>query len=388
MQVPSNMIAGKIAYPGTYICAAMALWGIISGLMATVHNFAQILCARFFLGFVEAIFFPGALFFLSMFYNRTQFALRTAILYSGSQIGNAFGGLFAIAILQLDGTHGLEGWRWLFIVEGVLTVGLALIFGFILPNTNKKILTLSELECEYIQWNFEKDLGQKDNSDEITAFQGLKLALRDPKTWLMMALLTLTYVCGTVVNFFPSVVKTLGFNRNITLGLTAPPFILCVVCMLINGFHSDKKQERFWHIVGPLGITVIAFIIAVSTLNTGARYTAMMLMPASFYSAAIVILSWITSSLNQPKAKRAAAIALINAVSNTPNIWSSYLYFGAPRYLVAFMVLLVAAALAIGVAAATRIYLARQNKKLDVGQDTGRSGPTNAQIVAGFRYTL
>lgn len=328
------------------------------------------------------------MFFLSLFYNRQQFALRTAILYSGSQIGNAFGGLFAIAILELDGAHGLAGWRWLFLVEGVLTVGLAIIFAFILPNSNKKILTLSEIECEYVQWNFEKDLGQQDNSDEVTAFQGLMLALKDPKTWLMMALLTLTYVCGTVVNFFPSVVRTLGFNRNTTLGLTAPPFMLCVLCMLINGFHSDKKQERFLHIAGPLGITVVAFVIAVSTLNTGARYTAMMLMPASFYSAAIVILSWITSSLNQPKPKRAAAIALINAVSNTPNIWSSYLYFGSPRYLVAFLVLLAAAALAIAVAVTTRIYLARQNKKLDAGQNTGRSGPTTAQIASGFRYTL
>ena len=58
------------------------------------------------------IFFPGALYFLSTFYNRKQMALRSAILYSGSQAGNAFGGLFAIAILNLDGVHGLEGWRW------------------------------------------------------------------------------------------------------------------------------------------------------------------------------------------------------------------------------------------------------------------------------------
>ncbi|KAK5097542.1 hypothetical protein LTS08_006956 [Lithohypha guttulata] len=206
--------------------------------------------------------------------------------------------------------HSLSAWH--FIVEGVLTIGLALIFAFILPNSN--------LECEYIQWNFERDLGQQDNSDEQTAWQGLVLAIQDPKTWLMMALLTSTYICRTVINFFPSVVSTLGFNRNTTYGLTAPPFMLCVLCMLINGFHSDKRQERYWHIVAPLSVTVLAFIIAVSTLNTAARYVAMVLVPASFYSTAIVILSWITSSLNQPKVKRAAAIAAINAVSNTANI--------------------------------------------------------------------
>ena len=58
MQVPSNMIAGKIKYPGVYICSAMAVWGVISALMATVHNFVGLLMCRFFLGFVEAVFFP------------------------------------------------------------------------------------------------------------------------------------------------------------------------------------------------------------------------------------------------------------------------------------------------------------------------------------------
>ena len=72
-------------------------------------------------GFTEAAFFPGAIFLLSIFYEKKQMALRTAILYSGSQVGNAFGGLFALAILQLEGAHGIEGWRWLFIVEGIMS---------------------------------------------------------------------------------------------------------------------------------------------------------------------------------------------------------------------------------------------------------------------------
>lgn len=67
MQVPSNMIVGKIKWPGAYICCGMAAWGVISSLMAVVHIYEGLLMARFFLGFVEAIFFPGALYFLSLF---------------------------------------------------------------------------------------------------------------------------------------------------------------------------------------------------------------------------------------------------------------------------------------------------------------------------------
>ncbi|KAK1700891.1 major facilitator superfamily domain-containing protein [Colletotrichum godetiae] len=388
MQVPSNMIVGKIKWPGAYICCGMAAWGVISSLMAVVHNYEGLLMARFFLGFVEAIFFPGALYFLSLFYNRKQFALRTAILYSGSQLGNAFGGLFAIGILNLDGAHGLAGWRWLFLVEGVITVGLAIPFACILPNSNKKIPTLTQLECEWVQYNFAADQGQEDDSSEVTALKGFMMAVKDPKTWMLMSVLYSTYIVGAVANFFPSVVGGLGFSRTMTYALTAPPFLLCVITMLLNGFHSDRKQERFLHIVIPLCVTLVANIIAVSTTNTAARYVAMMLLPGSFYAAAVVVLSWITGSLAQPSVKRASAIALINAMCNTPNIWGSYLYYGAPRYVTAFIVNIAATGLAIGFATVTRIWLRRLNAKLDRGEETGKHGPTQAQVAGGFRYLI
>ena len=73
---------------------------------------------------------------------------------------------------------------------------------------------------------------------------------------------------------------------------------------------------------------------------------------------------------------------------NTPNIWTSYLYFGAPRYLVAFLVNMAAAGVAIGLATVAMLYLKRQNKLLDQGKPMGKSGPTEAQKAAGFRYIL
>lgn len=112
MQVPSNMVLGKVKWPGVYVCTAMGIWGVISAVQTVVHNFIGLAIARFCVGFVESVFVPGALFYLSLFYNRKQYAFRAALFYSGSQLGNAFGGLLAIAILKLDGKHGLAGWRW------------------------------------------------------------------------------------------------------------------------------------------------------------------------------------------------------------------------------------------------------------------------------------
>lgn len=106
------MMLGKLKWPGVYICAAMGVWGVISAAQAVAQDFAALAIARFFIGFVEAMFFPGGLFYLSLFDDRKQYAIRVALFYSGSQLGNAFGGLLAIGILKLDGKHELAGWRW------------------------------------------------------------------------------------------------------------------------------------------------------------------------------------------------------------------------------------------------------------------------------------
>jgi hypothetical protein len=74
-------------------------------------------------------------------------------------------------------------------VEGVLTIGLAIIFAFLLPNSNKKILGMSEIECEWVQWNLASDVGQEDNSNEVSALGGFKMALLDLKTWMLMGIL-------------------------------------------------------------------------------------------------------------------------------------------------------------------------------------------------------
>jgi predicted MFS family arabinose efflux permease len=395
MQVPSNMILGVISWPGLYICVGVGLWGTISACMAAAQNFSGLIAARFFIGIVEAIFYPGAIFHLSLFYSKQQLAFRTAILFSGSQLGNAFGGLFAVAIMKLDGVHGLAGWRWLFLVEGVMTAGLAIIFAFLLPNSIDKIIGVSKVETDWLKWNYLESnaTASRDESsgvaeEEVTAWRGLVMAVSDVKTWMVLGLLSVTYIDGAVSNFFPSVVGGLGFDRNTTYLLTAPPFILCVIVMWVNGWNSDRVQERYMHIVWPLILCLVANIIAVSTVNVAARYVAIMLLPSSIYASAIITQSWVTGTLAQPRPKRAAVIALVNAFANTPNIWASYLYGNGPRYLEAFIVNIIAAGLAIGLATITHLYLKRLNKKLDRGEDLGKHGPTPSQLDGGFRYIV
>jgi len=121
MQVPSNLFLDRIGKPALYLPTCMVIWGTISALTAAVHDFAGLLVCRFFLGFIEAAYFPGCLFFLSSWYTRKELAFRTAVLYSGSLISGAFSGLIAAGIVGgLDGARGLRAWRWMFVIPQIL----------------------------------------------------------------------------------------------------------------------------------------------------------------------------------------------------------------------------------------------------------------------------
>ena len=109
MQVPSNLFLNKIGKPALYLPTVMIIWGIISAATAAAESFGGLVAIRFFLGFVEAAYFPGCLFFLSSWYTRKELGFRTAILYSGSLLSGAFSGLISAGIRNgLDGAKGLR----------------------------------------------------------------------------------------------------------------------------------------------------------------------------------------------------------------------------------------------------------------------------------------
>jgi len=139
---------------------------------------------------------------------------------------------------------------------------------------------------------------------------------------------------GSVTNFFPTVVETLNYGKIETLLLTAPPYALAVLTTFLNAWHADRTGERYFHITIPLYVSVAAFIIAAATTSTAPRYLSMMLMVPGMYSGYVVALGWISNTLPRPPAKRAAALAAINAVSNTSSIYASYMYpqSAGPRY--------------------------------------------------------
>lgn len=216
MQVPSNMLINKIERPSLYISCAMLLWGLISTLSGSTHNFGGMVAVRFCLGFVEAAFLPGALLILSKWYTRRELTKRNAILFCGNLISNAFSALVGAGVLSnMDGTLGHAAWRWLFWIEGAVTMGVAISAAFILPDLPHNSRGFTEEERQVAQLRMTEDVGEADrDSEEQGAFYGLMLCVKDVKVYVMMLTFT-AYVVGLSFNAFfvrlPSLVGQMSF---------------------------------------------------------------------------------------------------------------------------------------------------------------------------------
>lgn len=132
----------------------------------------------------------------------------------------------------------------------------------------------------------------------------------------------------------PSVVKTLGFNRTITLVLTCPPYLVAGLATMYVSFSSGKYNERTWHITVSKAIAIIGFALAPATLNTGVRYFAMVVFTLGTYGVNSLILGWAATVLNQTQEKKAVVIAMMTSTANASFIYTPYLFKAtdAPRY--------------------------------------------------------
>ncbi|KAF8574831.1 MFS general substrate transporter [Ramaria rubella] len=368
MQIPSNLMLNWVTRPSIYIGTCVVLWGLTSALTGITQNYAGIMTCRVFIGLPEAAFYPGAIYLLSRWYTRKQLAFRSAILYCGLLISNAFGSLIAAGILgNMDGKRGIAAWRWLFFIEGAITILVGFMTMFVLPDYPHNTRWLSPAELRLAQARLAEDAGEADN-DGVgdSAWSGLKMALKDVKVLIFM-IMTCSQLLGlSFVNFFPTLAATLGFSTTISLLMAAPPWIFASIVCCVGALHADKTGERFFHIAGWWWVVILGYIISLSTMVVGGRYFSMFLM-ASGYAGFALTMVWVSNAVPRPPVKRAAAIGLVNGFGNIGNLIGSFIWKAnwGPEYHQSMIISLCALALASILSLVIRQMLIRDNRKLD-----------------------
>ncbi|KAL6355147.1 hypothetical protein LRP88_11395 [Fusarium phalaenopsidis] len=336
-QLPSNMLITRVR-PSIYLPAAAFIWSAISALTVVCTSAGGLWAVQFVLGIVEAPLFPGAVFLMSCWYTRREFALRVALLYSGLVLAQAFSGLIAAGVFAgLDGPMGLAGWKWLFILEGAASGFFAITAYFVLPNYPD---STSGGAMWYMTADMRKVAAARilddrvEFSDKSTVWHGLKLAVTDLKLYMFLFLNIFITSSYGFNNFFPTIVNGLGIRVQALL-MTAPPLLA-------------------------------GFVVTVATGNASVRYAMTFLYAAGCFSANTLQYTWAVSTLGQTPEKRAAGGAIVNIFGHLGNVISPYFFpdKDAPRYTMAMILQIVFAGLGIAVASVVKWHLTRKNKKL------------------------
>ncbi|OQO05185.1 hypothetical protein B0A48_08205 [Cryoendolithus antarcticus] len=368
-QIPSNMLITRIK-PSYYMSGCMAIWAIVTCCTAASKSFVGLLLTRFFLGVIEAPYYPGALYILSIFYTRKEIATRISILYTGNILATAFAGLIAAGIFAgLEGKAGLAGWQWLFILQGAVTFVIAVGAAFVLPDDPLQTKWLTPEERLLANGRIVTDTVGA--SGKTSVWQGLKIAASDPKIWLFAFMQHMHLAANGFKNFFPTAVKTLGFSDTITLVLTCPPYLIAGFISIAWSYSSGRFNERTWHITMAKAVAIFGFVLGCATLNTGARYFAMCVFAIGTYAVNSIILGWVSATCGQTKEKKSISLAIVNTIANASFIWTPYLWpkSDAPRYTIAMSSSAGFSLACAGSAWIMRIWLKRSNRKIRMSND-------------------
>ncbi|KAG0697641.1 major facilitator superfamily domain-containing protein, partial [Suillus ampliporus] len=392
MQVPGNMLLHRLERPSIFIPSCMAVWGVISVLTGfSTPSYTDALLVRFFLGFVEAPFYPGVLFLISRWYKRDELAMRTSLVTCGSILSFAFGSLIASGILS-----GMQGklehstiCRWLFYIEGSITIFVAICAMFILPDFphNTRWLT-SEERALAISRLAEDGCGTADELRKQTTMQGLWDAVSDWKVWWFAATLMFQVVAGSYTIYFPTLTATMGYGTTASLLLCAPPWAFAAIVAFAMSRHSDRKQMRYRYIAASNALGALGFIMSMCTMNTTVRYISLFLM-AQVVAGTMVHWGWISNTFHRESAKRAVAIASINGLGQIGSIAGSYLWPSkwGPTYRYSYAICLAAIVVSTGMFGVMHLYLKHQNERIE-RNERDANDVKELRDPVGFRYLV
>ena len=263
-EVPSNVILERVG-ARLWIARIMLTWGIISGLMAVATGPISFLVLRFLLGVAEAGFFPGMILYFTYWFPSRYRGRVISTLFIAVPIANAAASIISGAVLGMDGILGLKGWQWVFIIEAVPAVLLAFV---VLKYMTDRPGVATWLELDEREW-LETELQGERRKVESAGRLGLFQALTDKRV-LALSAIYFTSVTASygIVFFMPQIVKGLGLSNLMTGFVTAIPYTIGVIGLVLWGHSSDRHHERRWHLITATTVAAIGLIGAAWLRNS------------------------------------------------------------------------------------------------------------------------
>ncbi|KAM5543430.1 hypothetical protein V8D89_002681 [Ganoderma adspersum] len=331
LDVPSNIALKKIG-PSRWLPIVMFVWGCIMISMSFVKNFGGLMTTRVLLGAAEAGILPGLTYYLSAWYPKAVLGRRIGILYAGSTLANAFGGLLAFAIEKMNGIGGLPGWSWIFLLEGLLTVLMATLLYFCMHDDPENATFLAKAERDWLL-----DTIQSDNAGLSKQFKRefVTQALRDPQAHIHAAIFFFTAIPAlSFPIFLPTIINGLGYSStNAQLLSIAPNATGCVFTLAICVL-SDRVRARGPFVLAGSAVTIVGYAMVFATKIPAAQYAGTVVVAAGLLPSVACQLAWMGGTFGG-EVKRAVAIAFIVGCGNLGGIVASFIYRqqDSPRYL-------------------------------------------------------
>ncbi|KAI1778627.1 MFS general substrate transporter [Hypoxylon cercidicola] len=326
-EFPAALIAKRIGF-NRVIPAAAACWGLCCLGNGFARHFGDLVACRLIMGMFEGFLMPSLTLMLANWYKRDEIGLRISYLYITTAISSAVSGLIAYAILFMDGRGGYPGWRWLYIIEGSVTVAVAGICYFIIPSSYTTAYFLNEDDRAVMRKRAELTEAYSGGKGHYTRTEFM-MAMKDVKTWLhtLIQIMCLTVLYGFSV-FLPIILR-FGFNFSVEQSqyLSIPVFVWGSVVYAVAGYLSDRFSRRFLACVvcAPLGMVGYAMLLGGNQLSVGVKYFACFLIATCVWMMGGANITWLSTN-TAPDGKRAVSVGLAFAVGNLGGIISGQIY--------------------------------------------------------------
>lgn len=321
-EIPSNLLMQRIGARRT-IARIMALWGLVSISTMFVTSATQLYVVRVLLGIAEAGFFPGVVFFLTLWFpSALRARIMSGFLLAIAVSGVTGGPVSGLILTKMAGVAGLHGWQWLFLLEGIPPVIVGIIAFFYLSDGPEDAKWLTPEEKRFVIANLAVETAARESAKHSSFFR----AAGDPRLYACAAAWFVLAWCGAVMNYWsPLIIRNSGVSDPLTVGLlSAVPYAVGAIGMLIINRHSDLKLERRWH----LAIGAFASALAIALLPSFAgewRLAIVLLAVLSVGYLAGCALFWSIPTAYLSKTASAGGIALISSIGQcggltAPNI--------------------------------------------------------------------